>query len=361
MAWAIFKIMALRLWRDRGALVLALVLPGVIYVVFASIFTTASGGDLDLTVGAALEMETPANRGLLDRLAASDTFTVVEHAGADLDTLTDRVRLGQDDVAILVTGDIATRGPAAITVISEPGRAVASRVLEGGLTQLLVTQAGRPAPSFTNVTATSAAASDADTSVAYYIGAVAVMFVLFALMQGAAITLDERRLGIQDRLMLGFTSAARVFLGRFAFLAALGLLQTLSICLVAELVFDVPISSHLGPILVACGAVAVFAAGLALFVSSISRTPAQMHATSTFLVLILSAIGGSMVPRFMMPGWLQDISRFTPNAWAIDGFYGILARDQSLQDLWVVWCILYGGGAILTVLAATLSHRFGTA
>ena len=353
--------MALRLWRDRGALVLALLLPGVIYIVFASIFTTASGGDLNLTVGAALQTETPANRGLLDRLAASDTFTVVERAGADLDTLTDRVRLGQDDVAILITGDIAARGPSAITIVHEPGRAVASRVLEGSLTQLLATQAGRPAPSFASVAATSAIASEADTSVAYYIGAVAVMFVLFALMQGAAITLDERRLGIQDRLMLGFASSARVFLGRFAFLATLGLLQTLSICLVAEIVFDVPISSHLGSILIACGSVAVFSAGLALFVSSISRTPAQMHATSTFLVLILSAVGGSMVPRFMMPGWLQDISRFTPNSWAIDGFYGILARDQSLQDLWVVWCILYGGGAILTVLAAALSHRFGTA
>jgi len=363
MTWAIFKIMALRLWRDRGALILALILPGVIYVVFASIFTTASGGDLDLTVGASLQAQTPANRGLLNQLADADGFTVLDLGNQSLEVVTSRVRVGTDDVAIIFTGDVATLGPSAITIVEEPGRIVASRVLKGSLTQLLVAQAGRPTPQFRTLSTspTDTEQSSADTSVAYYIGAVAIMFVLFALMQAAALALDERRFGIQNRLMLGLGASTQVFLGRFAFLATLGFVQCLSICIVAQIVFDVAITQYLASILVACGSVAVFSAGLALFVSSISRTPAQMHATSTFLVLILSAVGGSMVPRFMMPGWLQDISRFTPNAYAIDGFYGILARDQSLQDLWPVWCILYGGGAILALLAAILSHRFGTA
>ena len=38
---AIFKIMWLRLWRDKGALVLAFILPGFIFAIFAAIFSNA--------------------------------------------------------------------------------------------------------------------------------------------------------------------------------------------------------------------------------------------------------------------------------------------------------------------------------
>ena len=47
---AIFKTMWLRLWRDKGALILAFILPGFIFAVFASIFSNAAGGNLDIRV-----------------------------------------------------------------------------------------------------------------------------------------------------------------------------------------------------------------------------------------------------------------------------------------------------------------------
>ena len=82
-----------------------------------------------------------------------------------------------------------------------------------------------------------------------------------------------------------------------------------------------------------------------------------MNTLSTFAVLLLSAVGGSMVPRFMMPGWLQQLGAFTPNFWSIEAFYGILARGQSVVDLLWVWVVLFGGGFLCLGLAALLSHK----
>lgn len=356
-------VMVKRLRRDRGALVLALILPSVIYVIFAAIFTTASGGDLDLRVAVAATDNSPASQGLYDRLRRSDAMSVSADAGWTLEQVSERVRLGMDDVGVVVTGDVARLGPSAITVVEEPGRNVAARVIKGQLRQMLVERAGSAVSDFNTVSAVADTGEDApdDMSVAYYIGAVGVMFVMFALLQAAAVSIEERRDGITQRLMMGRSGAMRMFLGKFVFLAGLGFLQCLSICVVAQVFFDVAITRHIGGTLVACGAVAVFAAGLALAVASLCRTTAQMHAVSTFLVLILSAVGGSMIPQFMMPGWLQEISVLTPNAWAIEGFYGILARGQTLAELWLAWCILYGGGASLALFAALASHRLGRA
>ena len=47
---AVFRVMLLGVLRDRGAFAMAFVLPPLIYVIFASIFSVAAGGDLRVKV-----------------------------------------------------------------------------------------------------------------------------------------------------------------------------------------------------------------------------------------------------------------------------------------------------------------------
>lgn len=99
------------------------------------------------------------------------------------------------------------------------------------------------------------------------------------------------------------------------------------------------------------------AAGLGLAVASACTTKQQAQTVSTFVVLVFSAIGGSMVPRFMMPPWLQDIGWYTPNAWAIEAYHGVLWRDETLTDLTASFLPL-AGLALVGVLVAVLVSRW---
>ena len=360
MLGAVFRIMWLRLWRDKGALILAFVLPGFIFAIFAAIFSNASGGDLDIRAALAVTSSDVQVAEFSTKLQRDAGFSLSYDKDWATEDVKERVRLGQDDVGLVLQGPLFDPNAPGILIISEPGREVAATILRGRVQEILTDFQGVDVPDlFQSQSALPAGTEDGpeDQSVTYYIGATAILFLLFSAMQGASITLDERKNGISDRLLLGPKGALGLLTGKFLFLTCIGSLQAVVIVAVAHFFFDVPVMKHIGSLGLACVGSASLAAALALLIASLCTTPTQMNTVSTFTVLLFSAIGGSMVPQFMMPEWLQKLGLFTPNYWSIEGFYGVLARGQSVADLWMVWVILFGTACVCLALAAILSHR----
>ena len=360
MIFAVFKIMWLRLWRDKGALILAFVLPGFIFAVFAAIFTNASGGNLDLRVALANTSSAEETVAFSETLQNNPLISVSFDAVWIEENIVDRVKLGQDDVGIVLFGSVTNPTQPSIRIIQDPSRKVAATVIEGQIRQMLANQANVESSQIFEIKSALGSAQKSsleDPTVTYYIGATAILFLLFSAMQGAAISIDERQNGISDRLMVGPIGAFGMLSGKFAFLSLIGFFQAAIICAVAAIFFHVPVLPHIGPLACACLGAAVLASGLALLMASLCKTQTQMNTLSTFAVLLLSAVGGSMVPRFMMPGWLQQLGVATPNYWSIEAFYGILARGQTVLDLLPVWGVLFGGGLLCLSLAALLSHK----
>ena len=362
MIGAIFKTMWLRLWRDKGALILAFILPGFIFAVFASIFSNAAGGNLDIRVAMAVTAEDSTTQDFAADLRANADYSVTFRPEFSANEIKERIALGTEDVGLIIH---ATPSPALssppFTLITEPSREVAATILQGQIRQYLSEQS----PQATQIALFhTQAAIDAktktgpkDPSVTYYVGGVAILFLLFSAMQGAALTLEERRMGISDRILPGSGRVMKMLIGKFLFLTMIGTLQAILIVIVAALFFDVSVTGHILGLGLACLGAASLAASIGLFTASLCTSPAQMNTVSTFVVLLCSAVGGSMVPRFMMPEWLQGLGKFTPNHWAIDGIYGILARGQGPQDLLLTWLILFGGSALMLIMTVIISHR----
>jgi ABC-2 type transport system permease protein len=64
----------------------------------------------------------------------------------------------------------------------------------------------------------------------------------------------------------------------------------------------------------------------------------------------MSALGGSMFPRFLMSESMQKIGLVTFNAWALDGYIKVFWRNAPLMDLWPQVLVL---GALTVVFLAT--------
>ncbi len=99
------------------------------------------------------------------------------------------------------------------------------------------------------------------------------------------------------------------------------------------------------------------AVGYGLLVAVIVKT--TEHATILGGVgnILLGAIGGIMVPKFIMPEYLQVLTNVSPMAWALDGFLDIFLRNGDVAAITGEATALFGFGCLMLLLAMFLFIR----
>jgi ABC-2 type transport system permease protein len=96
-------------------------------------------------------------------------------------------------------------------------------------------------------------------------------------------------------------------------------------------------------------AVSLAAVCWALLIASLARTAEQATIVGGVGNILMGAIGGVMVPKFIMPPFMQQLTAVSPMAWALDGFHVIILRGGGLAD------VLPQAGALLSLGAAALA------
>ena len=194
--------------------------------------------------------------------------------------------------------------------------------------------------------------------ISFYAAATGVMFLLFTASGSAGALLDEAESGTLDRVLSSHVTMTTLLAGKLAYNTLLAFVQLTVMFLWAWAVFKLDFFTHIPGFVVMglCTAFAVAAFGMLL--ASICHTRAQLGALSTLLILTMSAIGGSMFPRFLMSEAMQKAGLFTINAWAIDGFTKVFWRDLPVWDLWQQVSVLLAVGVVLFVIARRVARRW---
>ena len=194
--------------------------------------------------------------------------------------------------------------------------------------------------------------------VCFYAAGIGVMFLLFTASGSAGSLLDESDSGTLDRVLSSHVTMTTLLAGKLVFNTLLAFTQLVVMFLWAWAVFHLDFHNHVAGFVIIglCTAFAVAAFGMLL--ASMCRTRAQLGAVSTLLILTMSALGGSMFPRNLMPLAMQKAGMFTINAWAIDGFTKVFWRDLPVSALGPQIAVLLGVGTVLFVIARRLARRW---
>ena len=194
--------------------------------------------------------------------------------------------------------------------------------------------------------------------ISFYAAAIGVMFLLFTASGSAGALLDEAESGTLDRVLSSRVTMTTLMMGKLSFNTLLAFTQLVVMFLWAWAVFKLDLFTHIPGFVVMglCTAFAVAAFGMLL--ASLCRTRAQLGSLSTILILTMSAVGGSMFPRYLMPEAMQKAGLWTINAWAIDGFTKVFWRDLPVQELWQQVSVLLAVGIVLFVIARRVARRW---
>lgn len=194
--------------------------------------------------------------------------------------------------------------------------------------------------------------------VSFYAAAIGVMFLLFTSSGAAGALLDEAESGTLDRVLSSRVTMTSLLAGKICYNSLLAFVQLVVMFVWGWAVFKLDLWSHIPGFIIMGVSTAFAVAAFGILLASACKTRAQLGALSTLVILIMSSIGGSMFPRFLMPEAMQKAGLFTINAWAIDGFTKVFWRDEPLTHLWPQVAVLLITTAILFVIARRLSRRW---
>ncbi|HEY6489257.1 MAG: ABC transporter permease [Terracidiphilus sp.] len=194
--------------------------------------------------------------------------------------------------------------------------------------------------------------------ISFYAAAIGVMFLLFTASGSAGVLLDEADSGTLDRVLSSHVTMTSLLAGKLAYNTLLAFIQLTVMFLWAWAVFHVDLFGHIPGFVVMGLTTAVAVAAFGMLLASLCHTRAQLGAVSTLLILVMSSVGGSMFPRFLMPPAMQKAGLFTINAWAIDGFTKVFWRDQPLTALWPQVSMLLAIGIVLFAIARRVARRW---
>jgi ABC-2 type transport system permease protein len=163
----------------------------------------------------------------------------------------------------------------------------------------------------------------------------ALFGMFFIVIPMANSMIRDRKLGVFKRLLSFPVRRTQIIAGKIVPFLVLNVLQFLLMFAVG--VFVLPRITNLQLVVdwnpwhvLAVTVVCAFAAtSYGLMVACLARTTEQASAFGSLSVVILAIAGGVMIPRFVMPDFMQKISQLSPLYWALESYLDIIVRKAA--------------------------------
>jgi len=384
---ALWEKECLALARDIHGLAVLFLMPAAFIVVMSLALSDIFGDGTGRTTAFAV---IAADASLAERLAkslAGDGFRA-DSAPADEKAARAGVRSGKPSLVLVVPRDFEQAleappgersAPPQLTLLADPALppaqllAFRQRVLGVALAarvSAMIRSAGMPADPAglglerpATLSVETVGRTGRPSSVQQNVPAWLIFGMFFVVMPISSLFIVERREGTLARLASLQVPFSMLLLGKVGPFFVINLIQAAAMLLAGRFLVPMfggealafPERWDLLVAVAACTSLAAIGWGLAVAVCA--RTMEQATVIGGVGNILAAAIGGIMVPRFVMPESMQTLSNLSPMAWALDGFHAVMLRQGGVADIALPCAKLLGLALALLAAVALLDRR----
>lgn len=176
-------------------------------------------------------------------------------------------------------------------------------------------------------------------SVQHSVPAWLIFGMFFIMIPLSNVMAMERQTNTITRLRMARASAFQLIIAKLIPYFMINQLQFVGMIALGYLVLpklDMPAFTLSGdwlPYAVLSSAVSLAALGYGLLVSVVARTTEHAVVLGGGGIIIMAAIGGIMVPTYVMPEIMQTVAQWSPMGWALSGFQNLLLNQYELSQI----------------------------
>ena len=189
------------------------------------------------------------------------------------------------------------------------------------------------------------------------IAGTAILMLLFSMASVGTSILDEKENGTINRLLYSPVNSQTILYSKMLFAFFIAVIQLSVMFLFSWIFLGLDITVNIKALLIMILVTAFSVSSMGIFLAAIARSRQQAQSLSTLIILVMSAIGGSMIPLYFMPEIMSKVAVLSINYWGIQGFYDIFWRSLPLSDIFPKILVLTGIGLVMTFLSIRLVNR----
>ncbi|MFS0880689.1 ABC transporter permease [Metabacillus niabensis] len=179
-----------------------------------------------------------------------------------------------------------------------------------------------------------------------------IMFVMMTMLVSTGVILEARQTGVWYRMMSTPTMKSELLIGYLFAFFVIGWIQFGILMLVSKFVFHVEWGNVVGNIILV-SSLLLCTIGLGLFIASIVKSSEQQSVFGNLIIVSTCMLGGVYWPLEIMPDFMQQLAKFVPQYWGLEGFAELSARGGTVLDILVPVGILLAFTAVFLVIGMT--------
>ena len=187
------------------------------------------------------------------------------------------------------------------------------------------------------------------TSFQYYAGGMGVLFLLMTVVFLVGSMIEEKEEEVYKRLIVSKISNTSYIVGKLVGIVLMSMIQLAVIILFTSFVFKVNWGEPFTVVMIGFSFI-LNAAGLGVLIGSFINREKTFNSVGILGTQVLAALGGSMVPLYLFPQWVMNISYFLPNSLALQMFLKSMAGADfsEIQSGLLLSC---GMGLVFFIIA----------